>query len=128
TAGVPDQEQLAARVRAHGARMIGPNSLGIHSAHGELTLAWGSLSPGPLAIISQSGQVGSEIATLGRRCGVGVSRFVSVGNQVDVTASELLGSLVPDASTTVVAVYLESFAEGRVLIEAMQRLHDAGKT
>ncbi|MGH1556603.1 hypothetical protein ACRAWF_47200 [Streptomyces sp. L7] len=59
--------------------MIGPNSLGLFNAATQLRLAWGHFTPGTLAIVSQSGQLGSEIAGLGARAGLGVSRFYSVG-------------------------------------------------
>lgn len=127
TAGIADHQALVARVRTAGARLVGPNSLGIYNAATELCLAWGEFSPGHLAIVSQSGQIGSELAKLGQRADLGVSRFVSLGNQADVTASEVLHALTNDESTTVVALYLESFERGRSVIEAMQALKTAGK-
>jgi acyl-CoA synthetase (NDP forming) len=69
--GVADEAGLADRVRTGGARLIGPNSLGIVDTAGELQLAWGHFTAGPLAVVSQSGQVGSEIASLAARAGVG---------------------------------------------------------
>ncbi|HTI27493.1 MAG TPA: CoA-binding protein, partial [Kutzneria sp.] len=65
TAGVPDEPALAMMIRAGGARLVGANSLGIVDTATDLLLAWGSFTPGPLAIVSQSGQVGSELALLG---------------------------------------------------------------
>ena len=87
TAGVPEEAGLGARVRAAGARIIGPSSLGLYDAGSQLQLAWGDFTPGRLAVVSQSGQLGTEIAGLAARAGVGISRFVSIGSQVDVTAA-----------------------------------------
>lgn len=126
TAGV-DDETLLARLQAVGARIVGPNSLGLYDAATNLQLAWGHFEPGKLAIISQSGQLGSEIANLAARAGLGVSRFVSVGNQLDVQASELLDDLVDHDATELVALYLESFSGGEQLIETLRRLRAAGK-
>jgi acyl-CoA synthetase (NDP forming) len=126
-AGVADEAGLAHRVRAGGARLLGPNSLGVVDTAGQLQLAWGHFTAGPLAVVSQSGQVGSEVVALAARAGVGVSRFVSIGSSVDVTAAELLEDLVRHQPTRVVALYLESFAGGRELVEAMRRLRAAGK-
>jgi acyl-CoA synthetase (NDP forming) len=121
------ERRLAATVRAAGARMIGPNCLGIYDAASELELAWGTFTPGNLAIVSQSGQLGLELAALAAHAGLGVSRFVSIGNQADVSAVEVLDDLVHHASTKVVVLYLESFDGGRPLLTAMARLRAAGK-
>ncbi|MEE6164264.1 MULTISPECIES: acetate--CoA ligase family protein [unclassified Mycolicibacterium] len=127
TAGVADERALAARIAANGARLIGTNSLGIYDASSDLQLMWGSLTPGPLAIVSQSGQLGSELAAMGRRHGLGVSRFVSVGNQSDVTAVELLADLAGHDATRVVVVYLESFTDGEALFDTLAALRTTGK-
>jgi acyl-CoA synthetase (NDP forming) len=127
TAGVPREAELAARIRAAGARLLGANSLGIYDADTELELAWGRFTPGPLAIVSQSGQLGSELAIRGARLGLGVSRFVSIGNQSDVRAAELLADLADHGPTKVVALYLESFTGGAALLDAVATLRAAGK-
>ena len=127
TAGVPDEAAIARRITDAGARLVGMNSLGIYDSSTELRLAWGDFTPGPIAVISQSGQLGSEIANLAARAGLGVSRFVSIGNQSDVRAGELLGDLIADGTTRVVALYLESFSAGEHLIDTLTRLRGAGK-
>ena len=127
TAGVPDEAGLGARVRAAGARIIGPSSLGLYDAGSQLQLAWGDFTPGRLAVVSQSGQLGTEIAGLAARAGVGISRFVSIGSQVDVTAAEVLVDLADHDDTAVVAVYVESFTDGHELLAAIRGLTEAGK-
>lgn len=121
------ERRLADRIRAAGARIVGPNCLGLYDAASDLELAWGTFTPGHLAIISQSGQLGLELAGLAAHEGLGVSRFVSVGNQVDVTAAELLDDLVEHERTRAVVLYLESFSDARGLVATMARLRDAGK-
>ncbi|MER6976227.1 acetate--CoA ligase family protein [Streptomyces carpinensis] len=128
TAGLgADEEELAAMLSRAGARMIGPNSLGLFNGATNLRLAWGNFRPGDLAIVSQSGQLGSEIAGLGARAGLGVSRFYSVGNQLDLGAVDVLESLVEDEHTTTVALYLEGFADGARIVTALRELRLAGK-
>jgi acyl-CoA synthetase (NDP forming) len=121
------ERRLAERIRAAGARIVGPNCLGLYDAATDLELAWGTFAPGHLAIISQSGQLGLELAGLAAHEGLGVSRFVSVGNQVDVTAAKLLDDLVEHEQTRAVVLYLESFADARGLVATMARLREAGK-
>lgn len=128
TSGIEDEPALSRLLTDAGAHMVGPNSLGLFDAEHELQLAWGRFTAGTLAVVSQSGQLGSEIALLGARAGLGISRFVSVGNQIGVTAAELLDDLVDDTWTTTVALYLESFSEGERLVRTLQDLRRAGKT
>ncbi|MGZ3144558.1 acetate--CoA ligase family protein [Lentzea chajnantorensis] len=125
--GIPSamDECVVARIRAAGARLLGPNCLGVYDAATSLHLAWGRFQPGSLGVVSQSGQVGLEIAGLAAAAGLGVSRFVSVGNQVDVTAAEALLDLVAHELTAVVGVYLESFGPG--MLTALSELRSAGK-
>ena len=121
------EREAAELLAEHGARMIGPNSLGIYSAEGELQLMWGGMRPGSLAIVSQSGQLGSEIAAMGQRMGVGVSRFVSLGNQTDVRAAEVVRTLVSDGFTRTIGLYLEDFSAADELFEALREAAAAGK-
>ncbi|WP_205786765.1 acetate--CoA ligase family protein [Specibacter cremeus] len=127
TAGVPNEARIGELIRAAGARIIGPNSLGLYDSSAELQLAWGHFTPGPLAIVSQSGQLGSEIANLGAGAGLGVSRFISVGNQLDVGAAELLDDLADHDATRMIALYLESFAGGADLVGTLRTLAGTGK-
>jgi acyl-CoA synthetase (NDP forming) len=121
------EHRLAERIRAAGARIVGPNCLGIYDAAHDLELAWGSFQPGSLAVVSQSGQLGLELAGLAAHAGLGISRFVSIGNQVDVTAVDVLDDLVDHETTKAVVLYLEGFDDGRALLGAMARLRHAGK-
>lgn len=124
----PGLEKLVSqRITESGARLIGPNCLGIYDSENELELAWGTFTAGNVAVVSQSGQLGLELAGLARHAGMGLSRFVSVGNQSDVTAREVLEDLAAHDATRVVVVYLESFADGRGLVDVLARLHAAGK-
>jgi acyl-CoA synthetase (NDP forming) len=125
--GAGTERRLAERIRSVGARLIGPNCLGLYDAAHQLELVWGTFTRGRLGIVSQSGQVGLELAWLAARAGVGVSRFVSIGNQVDVSAVDLLHDFADNDATRALVLYLESFAGGRDLVAALGRLRDAGK-
>lgn len=125
--GVPREPELAARVRNNGARLLGANSLGIYDSGTGLHLAWGEFMPGPMAVVSQSGQIGSELSIIADRFGLGVSRFVSIGNQSDVSAAEVLADLADHEQTEVIALYLESFTDGALLFETLSMLREIGK-
>jgi acyl-CoA synthetase (NDP forming) len=128
---VQRERALVARIRANGARLLGPNCLGVLDTHSGLTAtAWFDQIAerrGSVAVITQSGTVGLDFDLLARRAGIGFSRFVSVGNQADVTVAELLEDLVEHEPTKLVAIYCEEFSTGRRLFEAAAALVRAGK-
>jgi acyl-CoA synthetase (NDP forming) len=69
--------------------------------------------PGPLSVISQSGNIGTQLLMTAERRGIGVEKFVSSGNQATTDANDFLESLADDPKTGVVALYLEGMGDGR---------------
>jgi acetyl coenzyme A synthetase (ADP forming)-like protein len=108
------QEQLLALVRSHGARLLGPNCLGIASTKPRLnaTFAPRALPAGRIGFSSQSGALG--LALLEQSSArLGFSAFVSIGNKADVSSNDLLEWWEDDPETDVVLLYLESFGNPR---------------
>jgi acetate---CoA ligase (ADP-forming) len=115
------------RVRAAGAVLVGPNCLGIFDAGTELHLSSDTVPSGPIGLISQSGNLALEVGMLAVDVGLGFSRFVSIGNQADLEAAELIDDLAGHDPTRLIAVYCEDFKDGRAFARAAQRAVDAGK-
>ena len=113
--GAERQEQLLALVRAHGARLIGPNCLGIAVAGPRLnaTFAARSAPSGNIGFSSQSGALGLALLEAADARGLGLSAFVSIGNKADVSSNDLLEWWEEDESTEVVLLYVESFGNPR---------------
>jgi acetate---CoA ligase (ADP-forming) len=113
--GLERQEQLLALVRAHGARMIGPNCLGVASTARRLnaTFARRAFPPGRVAFSSQSGALGLALLEQADARGLGLSAFASIGNKADVSSNDLLEYWEDDPETDVVLLYLESFGNPR---------------
>ena len=109
--GAARQEQLLALVRAHGARLVGPNCLGIAvpSLGLNATFAPRALPAGRIAFSSQSGALGLALLEKASERGLGFSAFVSIGNKADVSSNDLLEWWEEDEDTDVVLLYLESF-------------------
>ena len=126
-AGLALQRAAADRVRAAGALLVGPNCLGIADTGTDLDLTWDRFRPGPVGLISQSGNLGLELAQLGHDTGLGFSRFISVGNQADVDAAECLQAMIAHAPTRAIAVYLEDFGDGRAFASIAESAAAAGK-
>ena len=102
-------------IRAHGARLLGPNCLGISSAAVRLNATFASRSapPGNIGFSSQSGALGLALLEACESRGLGLSAFVSIGNKADVSSNDLLEWWENDPTTDVVLLYLESFGNPR---------------
>jgi acetyl coenzyme A synthetase (ADP forming)-like protein len=113
--GAERQEQLLALVRSHGARLIGPNCLGIAVAGPRLnaTFAARSAPSGNIGFSSQSGALGLALLEAADARGLGLSAFISIGNKADVSSNDLLEWWEDDESTEVVLLYVESFGNPR---------------
>ena len=86
------QDELLALVRAHGARLIGPNCLGVSSNATRLnaTFARRGAPAGRIGFSSQSGALGLALLEEADARGLGLSSFVSIGNKADVSSNDLL--------------------------------------
>ncbi|WP_328665926.1 acetate--CoA ligase family protein [Streptomyces sp. NBC_00322] len=116
--GLARQQALAARVREAGAVLVGPNCLGIADNTTELHLASDTFAPGRVALLSQSGNLALELQLRMERHGLGFSRFVSLGNQADVTLVDLVEDCARHEPTSAIAVYAEDFGDGRAFAQA----------
>jgi acetate---CoA ligase (ADP-forming) len=112
------EEAVVTRVREAGAVLLGPNCLGVYDATAELDLSSSDFVPGPIGVISQSGNLAIELSLLASEVGLGISRFASLGNQADLEAAELVSELAAHDATRVIAVYLEDFRDGRAFARA----------
>ena len=122
--GAERQDRLLALVRAHGARLVGPNCLGIAvPALGlNATFAPRALPPGRIAFSSQSGALGLALLEKASERGLGFSAFVSIGNKADVSSNDLLEWWEEDEGTDVVLLYLESFGNPQKFARVAGRL------
>ncbi len=113
--GEARQEQLLELVRGHGARLLGPNCLGIAVAEPRLNATFGprALPPGNVGFSSQSGALGLAVLERAAERRLGLSSFVSVGNKADISSNDLLEYWEDDPHTDVVLLYLESFGNPR---------------
>lgn len=112
-----DVMRVIARARQKGARVIGPNSIGILNpgvcvigligARVEMARAY--FSPGRIGVISRSGGQTSTVSYYLTRAGLGQSTAVGIGGDsfVGTGAAELLGLFEKDADTDAVVYFGE---------------------
>jgi len=122
--GAERQRLLLALVRAHGARLIGPNCLGVASAATRLNATFASrhAPAGNIGFSSQSGALGLAMLEAAEARGLGLSGFVSIGNKADVSSNDLLEWWEDDPRTEVVLLYVESFGNPRKFAELARRV------
>lgn len=132
-AGRKVEDQLVAKARAAGVRLLGPNSIGLVSTSPATALTVNAsleierLGVGPLAVVSQSGSLIGALLSRGAARGIGFSRLVSVGNEADLAVGELVDLLVDDAQTNAVLLFLETLRDPERLARAARRAFEAGK-
>ncbi len=114
-AGAEAEAGLVETAHAAGVTLIGPNCMGLLATHSRLH-AVGFLElrpqPGGLSIVSQSGNIGVQLVTRAERRGVGIDKYVSVGNQASTSALDVVEALGDDPETTAVLVYMEGVGDG----------------
>ncbi|HSI98166.1 MAG TPA: GNAT family N-acetyltransferase, partial [Gaiellaceae bacterium] len=113
--GAARQDELLALVRGYGARLIGPNCLGITAAGPSLnaTFAGRPAPSGNIGFSSQSGALGLALLEAAVPRGLGLSAFVSIGNKADVSTNDLLEWWEDDERTEAILLYVESFGNPR---------------
>ncbi|MEO6326213.1 MAG: GNAT family N-acetyltransferase [Thermoanaerobaculia bacterium] len=125
-AGRAAEAALLEKVRAAGARMIGPNCMGILNTDPAVnlnaTFAPVYPPPGRVAMSSQSGALGLAIIDQAKQLNIGFSTFVSVGNKADVSGNDLIQYWSEDPRTDVILLYLESFGNPRKFGQLARRI------
>jgi len=132
-AGASLQDDLARIVRETGIRLVGPNSIGTVSTDPPMALtanaafAVDRLRTGTWGLVSQSGSLIGALLSRADARGIGFSRLISVGNEVDLAVGEIADLLVDDPKTRAILLFMETLRDGERLARAARRAHAAGK-
>ncbi|QBI19434.1 GNAT family N-acetyltransferase [Egibacter rhizosphaerae] len=115
--GAAEEKRVMGIARAYGARVVGPNCMGVLNAS-EAVRMNGTFSqvfpdPGRISFSSQSGALGLSILSATQNRGLGISSFASIGNKADISGNDLLQYWESDPDTEVILLYLESFGNPR---------------
>jgi acyl-CoA synthetase (NDP forming) len=116
------EQAMLKKAREGGFRIIGPNCIGLFVPKSRLVnTAEGSMEPGPVAFISQSGGHANNMPVYSSPRGLRFSKIVSYGNGLDVDESELLEYLGRDPETEIIAAYIEGVKDGQRFHAALER-------
>ncbi|MGH8790923.1 MAG: acetate--CoA ligase family protein [Cupriavidus necator] len=127
------QEKLAELARRYDMPILGPNCLGFMNVRDKL---YATFSPAPTAglvdignvgMVTQSGAFGAYAYSMARERGLGLSYWMSTGNQCNVDVAACIEWLVNDPHTQVIMAYLEGCRDGEAFKRALLRAQEAGK-
>jgi acetate---CoA ligase (ADP-forming) len=107
-----------------GIDVLGPNCLGVADTYTPLnaTFATRAPLPGKVAFMSQSGALCTAVLGWSEDNHLGFSRFISLGNKMDLSESDMLEALEHDDNTSVIAAYLEGISDGERFLEVTARV------
>ena len=132
--GSAAQMEIDAIVRRTGMRVLGPNCLGSFSspqrAFATFSTAFdedGDVRDSPIALVSQSGAVGTFTYSTMTSLGLGVRYFANPGNGTDVTVIELLTALAEEHDVDVLLGHIEGFHDRAALERLVTAAEARGK-
>lgn len=122
------QTEVAHVVAESGIRVLGPNCLGVANILRSIPLTFASyfadpeavMRPGRIALVSQSGSYATLALDQAFRQGIGISHYVTTGNEVDLQWSDIVEHLAQDPGVDVVAGYLEAVRDGERFRRALR--------
>ena len=113
------EEELLKIIKGSKTRIIGTNCLGVFDGYSQVDTLFLPESKlrrpkeGGISFVSQSGAFGSTLLDLIADQKIGISKFISYGNQVDLKDVDFLKYLGEDEKTKVVVMYMEGVSDGR---------------
>ena len=132
-AGREMQAHITRRAREAGVRLLGPNCLGMMSFRDNVFATFspapraGTAKVGNIAIVSQSGAFGAFAFSLALSRELGMSYWMTTGNEADVEFADCVQWLAADRDTKVILGYMEGCRDGDKLKRALEAARAAGK-
>ena len=118
------EDQVVRTAEQHGMALVGPNCMGVISTHHKLYATGFTLlrpEPGGASMVSQSGNLGTQLLVAAERRRGGVAKFVGVGNEAMIDAVDFINYLRTDPLTTTIVAYMEGFDDGRRLLDVVRQ-------
>lgn len=116
------QAQLVELAHKHGARVVGPNTMGVVNAFSGFSSAFidipREMAPPPLTLVVQSGVFQAGYHNLTGRLG----KSIDIGNGCDVDFVDLLEFLENDPQTQIIMLHMEGLKRGREFLKVAARI------
>ena len=118
------EDQLVSKANEAGILFLGPNTMGICNPHLSLYCTGTHVRPkaGDTTLVSQSGNLGTQLLAFAEKEGVGIRAFSGSGNEAMITIEDYMEGFEVDEMTKTVVMYIESIKNGRRFFEAARRV------
>lgn len=120
------QQRIKTIADAGGIKIIGPNCIGTINPHHGLNASFAfpvfRVRTGGVSVVSQSGGTGSTIINIMQDYNVGLAKFVSIGNRVNLDFAELVTYLSDDPDTRVICLFIEGIDDARTFFKAAKKV------
>ena len=122
--GAALEKELIMIIEKYHMRMIGPNCVGTMNLITGLntTFIRGIPASGGIGFISQSGAICGGVVDHVAHQGIGFSHFLSLGNEADVSETDMIEYLANDMDTTVIAAYIEGVKDGQRFVRVAREV------
>lgn len=123
--GAPDEEKLSRLVKKLNIRMVGPNCNGFYNASMRLNateIKSHFIREGPMALVSQSGFIGRSMTIWGAKMGLNIGQFLALGNECDLTVSDMIKYYGQDPSVKGIGIYIEGLKDGKEFMKTAREV------
>ena len=114
------EKRIVEKIKSSGARMVGPNCMGVINTLNEIKLNATFVAENPetgsIGFLSQSGALGAAVLNSLRETDIKFAHFISVGNKADINENDILKYWQSDNNINTCTLYLESFENGKEFI------------
>ncbi len=118
------EDKVMDAARKAGILVIGPNTMGLCNPHASLYFSGANAFPlpGSTALVSQSGNLGTQLLAFAEQQGIGIRGFAGSGNEAMISVEDFMQAFELDDLTRTVVLYVESVKNGRRFFESATRL------
>jgi acetate---CoA ligase (ADP-forming) len=116
------EREIADLCHSSGARLMGPNCLGLINTHHKMNASFANHMPavGSISVVSQSGALCTAILDWAASRKMGLATLTSIGNKADLDEIDFLAAFAADDRTKVIVGYLESIGSGDEFIRVAE--------
>lgn len=116
--GVILEKEVMELIEKSSTRIVGPNCAGLCNATKNVHATF-EIYPkkGNISFVSQSGSICSTFSSNISVREAGISKYISLGNKLDINEVELIEYFSNDSDTEVISLYLEDITDGRSLLK-----------
>lgn len=122
------EKRILQKVTGAGARLVGPNCMGVICTFENVSLNATFVAEKPeigeTGFCSQSGAIAAAVLNSLRETDIRFGHMISIGNKADISENDILKYWNEDERIKTITFYLESFSDGETFIQS--RLRRAG--